>query len=53
MNNGQKSLSINETFILEPVDGVEVYSACTARFDMIAIWKTLLTDAKCINLTSL
>jgi hypothetical protein len=32
MNNGQKSLSINETFILEPVDGVEVYSACTAFY---------------------
>lgn len=32
MNNGTKSLSINETFIIEPVDGVEVYSACTAFY---------------------
>ena len=32
MNNGQKSLSINETFIVESIDNAEILSACTALY---------------------
>ena len=32
MNNTSKSLSINETFIIEPVDNAEIFSACTGFY---------------------
>jgi hypothetical protein len=32
MNNTSKSLSINETFIIEPVDNIEIFSACTGFY---------------------
>jgi hypothetical protein len=32
MNNGQKSLSINETFIIEGVSSADVFSACTGFY---------------------
>jgi hypothetical protein len=32
MNNGSKSLSINETFIIESVEDVEILSACTGFY---------------------
>ena len=32
MNNGQKSLSINETFIIESIEGSDIMSACTGFY---------------------
>ena len=38
---------------LDKIDFGSLTENGTARFDMIAIWKTLLTDTQCISLTSL
>jgi hypothetical protein len=37
MNNINKSLSINETYIVEPVDNADIFSACTALYTSAVI----------------